>query len=231
MAAVPPVSYSSEQGGQAYRVACESALAPRARPVWATAIKRTLDIFAAAFGLVILSPLFVVIAAIVKLQDGGPILHRRWVVGASGSFDAFKFRSMHPNADQVLESDPVLQRSFQEQFKLQNDPRVTPIGSLLRKHSLDELPQLFNVLLGQMSLVGPRMITEPELEKYGEHQTLLLSVKPGLTGYWQVKGRQNVGYKQRVAMDIYYIQHWSLTLDLRILMQTPWKVLKGEGAL
>lgn len=231
MPAVPPVSYSSQQGGQAYRVPCESAVAPRARPVWATAIKRTLDIFAAVFGLLILSPLLVVVAAVVKLQDRGPILHRRRVVGANGSFDAFKFRSMHPNADQVLESDPVLRRSFQEQFKLRNDPRVTPIGSLLRKHSLDELPQLFNVLLGQMSLVGPRMITEPELEKYGEHQPLLLSVKPGLTGYWQVKGRQNVGYKQRVAMDIHYIQHWSLTLDLRILLQTPWKVLKGEGAL
>jgi lipopolysaccharide/colanic/teichoic acid biosynthesis glycosyltransferase len=178
----------------------------------------------------LLSPLLLAIAALIKLQDGGPVFHRRRVVGPSGPFDAFKFRSMRPDADAILHADPSLRKTFQHQFKLANDPRTTPLGSRLRKYSLDELPQLFNVIRGQMSLVGPRMITAPELEKYGEHQSLLLSVKPGLTGLWQVSGRQNVGYQQRVAMDVYYIRNWSLSLDLLILLRTPRKVVKAEGA-
>ena len=204
---------------------------PLARPGWAAALKRTLDVVGAAFGLLLLSPVLLVIAALVKLQDGGPVFYRRHVVGPGGSFDAFKFRSMRTDAEATLNANPTLRESFEQNFKLKDDPRITRIGSRLRRHSLDELPQLFNVLLGQMSLVGPRMITAAELKKYGKYQPLLLSVKPGLTGYWQVQGRQNVGYKQRVEMDVYYIQHWSLKLDLRILSQTPWKVLKGEGAL
>ena len=215
--------FSSAQGGPG--------MIPLARPGWAAALKRTLDVVGAAFGLLLLSPVLLVIAALVKLQDGGPVFYRRHVVGPGGSFDAFKFRSMRTDAEATLNANPILRESFEQNFKLKDDPRITRIGSRLRRHSLDELPQLFNVLLGQMSLVGPRMITAPELKKYGEYQQLLLSVKPGLTGYWQVQGRQNVGYKQRVEMDVYYIQHWSLKLDLRILSQTPWKVLKGEGAL
>jgi lipopolysaccharide/colanic/teichoic acid biosynthesis glycosyltransferase len=193
-------------------------------------MKRALDVAGSTFGLMLLSPLLLAIAALIKLQDGGPVFHRRRVVGPSGPFDAFKFRSMRPDADAILHADPSLRKTFQQQFKLANDPRITPLGSRLRKYSLDELPQLFNVIRGQMSLVGPRMITAPELEKYGEHQSLLLSVKPGLTGLWQVSGRQNVGYQQRVAMDVYYIRNWSLSLDLLILLRTPRKVVKAEGA-
>jgi lipopolysaccharide/colanic/teichoic acid biosynthesis glycosyltransferase len=193
--------------------------------------KRILDFTGAAIGLILLSPVFLVVGALVKLQDGGPVFYRRRVVGPQGSFDAFKFRSMRPDADAILQRDVTMQERFERNFKLENDPRVTAIGARLRKYSLDELPQLYNVLCGQMSLVGPRMITAAELPKYGDHQRLLLSVKPGLTGYWQVQGRQNVDYSMRIAMDIYYIQHWTLKLDLSILLRTPLAVAKGSGAL
>lgn len=230
MAARTPVSYPP-YSGPPHRVLREVPASPPARPAWAVAAKRVLDVIGAGLGLALLSPLLLVIAILIKIQDGGPFLHRRRVVGPKGPFDAFKFRSMRPDADAVLNADSRLRQSFQKQFKLPDDPRITALGFRLRKYSLDELPQLFNVLRGQMSLVGPRMITAPELEKYGEHQRLLLSVRPGLTGYWQVSGRQNIDYKQRVEMDIYYIRNWSLALDFQILLQTPRTVFKAEGAL
>ena len=207
-----------------------SALSPRVRPIWATMAKRAIDLIGATTGLLLLSPVFLLVGILVKLQDGGPIFYRRRVMGAHGAFDAFKFRSMHPDADARLRSDPGLRKEFQRNFKLINDHRVTHLGTVLRKYSLDELPQLVNVLRGDMSLVGPRMITSQELEKYGEHQDLLLTVKPGLTGFWQVNGRQDIEYSQRVKMDIYYICHWSLALDILILLKTPWTVVKATGA-
>jgi exopolysaccharide production protein ExoY len=193
-------------------------------------LKRCLDLSGAAALIVLLAPLFIATALLVYLVDGAPIVYRRRVVGPEGEFDAFKVRTMRRDADSVLASNPCLLAEYQRNFKLRNDPRLTRLGAILRKLSLDELPQLFNVLLGQMSLVGPRMITAPELAKYGNHQELLLSSKPGLTGYWQVFGRQNVGYEQRVQMDVFYLQNWSLRMDLFILLQTPLKVLKMEGA-
>jgi len=205
-------------------------LIPPSRPLWVATLKRAMDVVGAVFGLLLLSPVLLIIAALVKIQDGGPILYRRQVVGMHGPFRAFKFRSMHPAADAMLHADTALRKVFEKNFKLKDDPRVTRIGAILRKHSLDELPQLVNVILGQMSLVGPRMITADELAKYGKYQKVVLSARPGLTGYWQVNGRQEVGYSHRVEMDVYYIRHWSLKLDFRILLQTPWKVLKGEGA-
>ena len=208
----------------------EPSLVPPLRPRWATMLKRALDVLCTILGLVALSPLFVVVSLLVKLQDGGPVLHRRRVVGPDGAFDAFKFRSMRPDADAVLQNDVMMRKMFERKFKLESDPRVTPLGARLRKYSLDELPQLFNVLSGQMSLVGPRMITAQELPKYGAYQRLLLTVKPGLTGYWQVQGRQSVDYSRRVEMDIYYIRNWSLQFDLRILLRTPMAVVKGSGA-
>jgi lipopolysaccharide/colanic/teichoic acid biosynthesis glycosyltransferase len=195
-----------------------------------TALKRTLDFIGAATLLLLLSPLFAVLALIVLFDDGRPILYRRRVVGRRGEFDAFKFRSMRRDADETLRRDPALRAEFEKDFKLKVDPRITRSGDFLRKYSLDELPQIINVLIGEMSLVGPRMITAPELEKYGQHKDLLLTVRPGITGYWQVNGRQEVSYQERVAMDVHYIQAWSLWLDLKILLQTPLKVLKREGA-
>lgn len=193
-------------------------------------LKRVLDLLGAGILLLLLSPLFVVLGLLVVFEDGCPVFYRRRVVGTSGEFDAYKFRSMCKNADAILAADPALKQEFERNFKLEHDPRVTRVGSVLRKLSLDELPQLLNVLRGQMSLVGPRMVSPAELGKYGEHKQLLISVKPGLTGYWQVNGRQNVGYDERVRMDLHYINNWSLALDLKILLKTPYAVLKKEGA-
>ena len=193
-------------------------------------VKALLDVLVATVLLIALSPLLALVVLAVKLQDGGPIIYRRRVVGSQGEFDAYKFRSMQVDADGVLAQDLGLRMEFEKNYKLTADPRVTRVGAWLRKFSLDELPQLFNVLRGQMSLVGPRMISLPELEKYGEANMLLLTVKPGLTGYWQVYGRQRVDYAERVRMDIFYIQNWSLVLDLKLLLLTPMRVLKGTGA-
>lgn len=199
--------------------------------------KRLLDIVGALFGLLVLFPLFVLLSVLVRLSSPGPILHRRRVLahqsyhgGTPKSFDAFKFRTMIVGADIYLAKRPDLMAEFQKDFKLRDDPRVTKVGHKLRRASLDELPQLINVLRGQMTLVGPRMISPPELEMYGEYSAKLLSVKPGLTGLWQVSGRQNVSYTERVKLDMYYIDHRSLTLDIEILLRTVVSVLKRQGA-
>jgi lipopolysaccharide/colanic/teichoic acid biosynthesis glycosyltransferase len=200
-----------------------------AKPLQRTA-KQALDFAGAIVMLAILSPLLLLIALCVKLDDGGPVFYRRRVIGRKGEFGAYKFRTMRPDADAILAADRSMRAKFEETFKLRNDPRVTRVGAFLRKYSLDELPQLLNVLKGEMSLVGPRMISPAELEKYGDFQELLLQVKPGLTGYWQVNGRQRVSYDERVKMDVYYIEHWKLRMDLEILLKTPAKVIRGEGA-
>jgi lipopolysaccharide/colanic/teichoic acid biosynthesis glycosyltransferase len=192
--------------------------------------KRAVDLLVAALLVVGFVPIFAVIALLVLVDSGRPVIYRRRVVGVGGEFDAFKFRTMIRDADAVLASNAALRTEFERNFKLRNDPRVTRVGAFLRKASLDELPQLFNVLRGQMSLVGPRMITIPELAKYGPYQQQLLSVKPGLTGYWQVRGRQDVSYEERVAMDLHYIENWSLIMDLKILGKTPLVILRREGA-
>jgi lipopolysaccharide/colanic/teichoic acid biosynthesis glycosyltransferase len=193
-------------------------------------VKRGLDVLLSGMLLALLTPLLAILALIIKLQDGGPVFYRRRVVGAEGDFDAFKLRTMRVNADDILKKDSSLRRQFEVNFKLKNDPRVTPLGAILRKLSLDELPQLWNVLKGEMSLVGPRMIHRSELEKYGTAGWIFRQVKPGITGYWQVEGRQQVSYQQRVEMDLFYVKNWSLRLDLRILAKTPLRVLRGSGA-
>jgi lipopolysaccharide/colanic/teichoic acid biosynthesis glycosyltransferase len=192
--------------------------------------KRLLDVAVATGTLLLFAPLLGLITGFVRLYDGGPAIYRRRVVGPEGEFDAFKFRSMRVDADRILADDPQMAAEFARSFKLRSDPRVTPVGRWLRKFSLDELPQLVNVLRGEMSLVGPRMITSAELPKYGDRKDVVLCVKPGLTGYWQVNGRQEVSYDERVAMDTYYINHWSLGLDVRILALTPLRVIRGSGA-
>lgn len=192
--------------------------------------KNAIDVAGSALLILLLGPVFLLIAAFILLTDGRPVIYRRRVVGRNGEFDAYKFRTMHRDADHVLKENEQLRIAFNNNFKLKRDPRVTKLGAGLRKFSLDELPQLFNVLRGQMSLVGPRMITADELAKYGEHQKLLLTVKPGLTGFWQVHGRQEVSYAERVRMDVEYIKTWSLRKDIRLLLQTPRQVLRGKGA-
>ena len=195
-----------------------------------SAAKRALDFLVAAPLLLLLSPLITLLGLAVKLYDRGPIFYRRRVVGPKGDFDAFKLRTMCINADEILRQNDALRREFEVNFKLKQDPRVTPVGALMRKASLDELPQLWNVVKGEMSLVGPRMITPAELKKYGPAAWIFQRVKPGLTGYWQVQGRQEVSYQQRVEMDLFYVKNWSLGFDLKILIRTPLRVLRGAGA-
>ena len=193
-------------------------------------LKRAIDIVGATTLFLLSLPFIAILAIVVKTQDGGPMFYRRRVVGSRGQFDAFKLRTMRSDADTVLRQNAALRRQFEINFKLEKDPRVTTFGRFLRRTSLDELPQLWNVLRGQMSLVGPRMITAAELPKYGDNAWIFQTVKPGLTGYWQVEGRQQVSYKQRVEMDLFYVKHWSLLLDLKIMLKTPFGVIRGIGA-
>ncbi len=192
--------------------------------------KVCIDFIGATTLILLLLPVFLIVAALVLLESGWPVIYRRRVVGMKGDFDALKFRTMKPGADAILDANPLLRAEFEQNFKLKDDPRLTRLGPFLRKSSLDELPQLFNVLMGQMSLVGPRMKSPPEMAKYGGYKELLLMVKPGITGYWQVHGRQSVPYEERIKMDIYYIQNWSLAMDFKIMLQTPLRVLRKEGA-
>jgi exopolysaccharide biosynthesis polyprenyl glycosylphosphotransferase len=195
------------------------------------AMKTVLDYGLTVPGLVAVSPLLLGLALWVKFDSPGPIIYRRRVLGVGGrQFNAFKFRTMHVNGDEILAQHPELQEELRRNHKLKDDPRVTRVGRLLRRTSLDELPQLFNVLLGQMSLVGPRMISPPELEKYGKWGTNLLTVKPGLTGLWQVSGRSDISYEERVRLDMEYIRNYSVWLDLQILFQTLPAILRGRGA-
>ncbi len=194
-------------------------------------VKRLLDLGVAIVLLILLSPLMVVIALLIVLDSPGPIFHRRYVLGQGGHlFDALKFRTMYVNGNDILEAYPELREELKANQKLKDDPRVTPVGRFLRKYSLDELPQLLNVLVGQMSLVGPRMITRPEQEKYGKMRLNLLTVKPGLTGLWQISGRSDLSYEDRVRMDMYYIRNYSIWLDLMIILRTIPAVLRGRGA-
>ena len=183
-------------------------------------------------GLPLLLPLCAVIAVLVKLDSSGPIFHRRRVLGIGGrAFDALKFRTMVENGDALLAQRPDLLAELEENQKLKDDPRITRLGRFLRKTSLDELPQLINVLAGQMSIVGPRMISPQEAEKYGTMHLNLLTVKPGITGLWQVSGRSDLTYEERVRLDMHYIRNYSVWWDLQILfVQTLPAVLGKKGA-
>ena len=181
--------------------------------------------------LVLIAPVLMIIALLIKLDSPGPIFYRRRVLGINGrQFDAFKFRTMSINGDEILTAHPELQSQLEKDYKLKDDPRVTRIGKTLRRTSLDEFPQLINVLKREMSLVGPRMITPEELNKYDKWYINLLTVRPGLTGLWQVSGRSNVDYQERVRLDMHYIRNWSIWFDLQLLFQTIPAVIKGRGA-
>jgi exopolysaccharide production protein ExoY len=183
--------------------------------------KRLTDIILSVFGILILIPVFLAIMVCIKLADGGKILHFREIIGRHGRrFYALKFRTMIPNADAYLAKHPELMRKYQQNMKLERDPRTTRIGRFLRRTSLDELPQLFNVLVGQMSLVGPRMIHPSELPRYGKWAQKRLSVKPGITGLWQINGRGRTSYEERIMFDMRYIDTCSYMNDLGILFKT-----------
>ncbi len=195
------------------------------------ALKLLLDYFITLPGLILALPVFFIIALGIKIDSQGPIIYRRRVMGVNGrQFDAFKFRTMYINGDEILAKYPEMQAELAENHKLKNDPRLTRIGRILRKTSLDEIPQLFNVLKREMSLVGPRMITPEEVTKYNQWGINLLTVQPGITGLWQVSGRSDIPYEERIRLDMQYIRNWSIWLDLQILWQTIPAVLKGKGA-
>ena len=195
------------------------------------AIKIMLDYGIAFLGMLIISPILLVLSIIVRVDSPGPILHRRRVMGRNRSqFDAFKFRTMHVNGDAILAAHPDLQRALAQDQKLKDDPRVTNCGRWMRKLSLDELPQLMNVLRGEMSLVGPRMISPPELVRYGEYADELLTVKPGITGLWQVSGRSDLPRGDRVRLDLLYVRTHSVNMDIALLIRTVPALLRARGA-
>jgi Undecaprenyl-phosphate galactose phosphotransferase WbaP len=202
---------------------------------WAQRLKRALDLFGAVVGGFFICPLLLTIAVVIKLDSPGPVLfgHRR--LGAKDEhFLCWKFRTMHADAERMLneclQRHPDLQAEWEQNHKLRDDPRVTRIGRFLRKTSLDELPQLWNVLRGEMSLIGPRPIVDTEVSKYEKDYELYRRIRPGMSGLWQVGGRSGIDYKVRVSMDSYYVRNWSVWLDIIILVRTVKTVLFGRGA-
>ena len=197
-------------------------------------LKRVLDIFGAAILGLVFAPLIMVIVIVLR-GEGGPVVFRHRRVGREGqAFDCLKFRSMVPDADRVLrdllEQHPELKAEWLRDHKLRNDPRITRLGRFLRRTSLDELPQLWNVVRGEMSLVGPRPVVREETLRYGRHLHWYLSARPGVTGLWQVMGRNDTDYRRRVVLDVCYVRRHSLLLDLYILLKTTRVVLGRDGA-
>jgi Undecaprenyl-phosphate galactose phosphotransferase WbaP len=202
---------------------------------WNLGIKRFLDLCVVIIGGLIALPFLLLIALLIKITSRGPVLYKQKRLGMNGKhFFTYKFRSMYIDAEQqlqkILDTDPGAKKEWEEKFKLQKDPRITGIGKFLRRTSIDEMPQLLNIIKGEMSLVGPRPIVDAEMEKYGEDYLRVFSVKPGLTGLWQVSGRSDADYEDRVAYDTYYLQSWSVWLDLWIIFKTFGVVLVGRGA-
>jgi exopolysaccharide production protein ExoY len=197
--------------------------------------KRGIDIFIACIALVVFSPLFLMIAALVKFTDGGSVFYGHRRIGHNGQeFRCMKFRTMVQNGEKVLQdylrNNPEAYEEWRTTRKLQNDPRVTAVGAVLRKLSLDELPQLFNIVKGEMSIVGPRPVVEDELEMYEASAFYYLQTRPGLTGLWQVSGRNDVSYETRVAMDTMYVKNWSIIRDLLIIVRTVPAVCMSRGS-
>ncbi|MCG9894818.1 MAG: sugar transferase, partial [Fimbriimonadaceae bacterium] len=194
-------------------------------------LKRAVDIIAASLLLVALGPLMLLIALSVRLSDGGPAVFSQYRVGRKGRvFRIFKFRTMHTNAEEILRANPVLMEEYLRNYKLDPDPRLTKLGALLRKTTLGELPQLWNVLRGEMSLVGPRPIVEREMEKYGLYQSVYLEMKPGCAGLWQCNGRSDLTYRERVELDVEYFMTAGSRRDMEIVGRTLVAVLARRGA-
>ena len=195
--------------------------------------KKSMDLSLSFIGLILLIPVFLILAILVKLDSKGPVFYAHTRKGKNRSdIKIYKFRTMYSNSDEIFESFSDEQKEeYYKNFKLDNDPRVTKVGDFLRRTSIDELPQLINILNGSMSIVGPRPIVKKEIDLYGDYANKLFSVVPGLTGYWQANGRSDTTYEERIKMDMYYIDNRSLGLDLKIIFKTFSSVIKGEGAI
>ena len=195
-------------------------------------IKRAFDFIVALIASVITIPVFLLIAIVIKVDSRGPVFFVHHRVGKNGKpLSLLKFRTMVVGAEEIIKNfNPEQEKEWQENFKLENDPRITRIGKFLRKTSLDELPQLYNILIGNLSFVGPRPVTKEEIEKYGGNKVKVLSVTPGLTGWWACNGRSNIDYEERMKLELYYVDHASLSLDIKILFKTVGVIATHEGA-
>lgn len=196
-------------------------------------VKRLADIVLSLISIVLLSPIFIIVAIVIRFDSKGKIVFGQNRIGKDmKEFRIYKFRTMYENSEEIFKNFTEEQKKeYYINFKLDNDPRITKVGGFLRKTSLDELPQLINILKGDMSIVGPRPIVEKEIKKYGSYAEAVFSILPGLTGYWQANGRSDTTYDERVKMDMYYIKNRSLLMDIKIILKTFISVIKKEGAV
>ena len=197
-------------------------------------IKRIFDVVSSFMAIVILSPVFLIIAILIKIDSKGNVFYKHKRIGKGGKYIyLYKFRSMYLDADERLKKlleDSNVKKQWEENFKLDNDPRITKVGRILRKTSIDELPQLLNILKGEMSIVGPRPVIDGEIEKYGKDKKKFLSVLPGLTGWWACNGRSDISYEERKKLELYYVDHCSIFLDVKCILKTVVAVFKKSGA-
>jgi lipopolysaccharide/colanic/teichoic acid biosynthesis glycosyltransferase len=217
-------------------------IGPHPRPIAAYSLsgvgrrlKRVVDLFLSGLGIILLSPVYLVTSVLIVLDSRGPVFYGHRRLGRNmRELRVLKFRTMHRDADRrlksLLDSDPELRKEFETSFKLKNDPRVTRLGRYLRRFSIDELPQFFNILVGQMSFVGPRPIVHDEVKYYKDYSLLMFRVPPGATGLWQVSGRSDTSYQHRVELDTRYVQEWTFIEDLKIILKTPSAVLSRRGS-
>ena len=195
-------------------------------------VKRLFDFFAALVGSIVTLPFFLIIAIMIKLDSKGPVFFIHHRVGKNGKpLPILKFRTMVVGAENMIKDfTPEQKKEWEKNFKLEHDPRVTRIGHFLRKTSIDELPQLYNILAGQLSIVGPRPVIKEEIDKYGDKKDKILSVTPGLTGWWACNGRSDIDYVERMELELYYVEHASLWLDIKIIFKTAQIVITHKGA-
>lgn len=221
-----------EKGMQTQEIAVKEKNIVKDKKTAYKVVKRVFDIVFSLIGLILLSPVFLIISVIIKLDSKGPVFFVHSRIGEKGKpIGIYKFRTMVNNAEDLIKKfTPEQKEEFERSYKLENDPRITKIGNFLRKTSLDELPQILNILKGELSIIGPRPIIQAELEKYEENKEKFLSVKPGLTGYWAANGRSDTSYEERMQMELYYVDNMSFKLDVKIFFKTIFAVIKKEGA-
>lgn len=197
-------------------------------------VKRCFDVIACSISLILLLPLFIIIAIAIKLDSKGKIFYKHKRIGKNGEYIyLYKFRSMYSDSKERLEElllNPEIRKEWEDNYKLDNDPRITRVGKILRKTSLDELPQLLNIIKGDMSIVGPRPVIDDEIEKYGMAKNRLLSATPGLTGWWACNGRSCLEYDERVKLELYYVNHRGFRMDIKCIFKTFIEVFKRNGA-
>ena len=196
-------------------------------------VKRTIDVALSTIAMIALMPLFLIISLAIKLESKGPVFFKHTRVGKDGkTIQIYKFRSMVDNAEDLIKKfTPEQMKEYKENYKLKNDPRITKVGKFLRRTSLDELPQLINIMKGDLSIIGPRPVVADELKKYGVNIEKFLSVTPGLTGYWAANGRSCTSYEQRMQMELFYIDNISLKMDAKVFFETIGAVIKRKGAI